>query len=126
MPKFSSKLILEALDTTEARRWELREPLVWKESNQEIRVPSGFRTDLASTPRLFWWIFPPFGLYGKAAVLHDWLYYEAILPRATADGIFLEAMIELEVEGWRRGLMYRVVRIFGWISYGSEKTRSLV
>lgn len=126
MSKFSKKLILEALDTTEDRRWELRKPLIWSTTQRIIKVPSGFRTDLASVPRVFWRILPPFGLYGKAAVLHDWLYYEAILPRETADGIFLEAMIDLGVAKWKRRVMYRAVRLFGWISYGSEKTRDLV
>jgi len=125
MPKFTSKLILEQLDTTENRRWELRKPLIWTTSNRRIMVPAGFRTDFASVPRLFWRILPPFGLYGKAAVLHDWLYFEAMLSRETADGIFLEAMVELGVAKWKRRIMYRAVRMFGFWSYGSEKTREL-
>lgn len=38
-----------------------------------IHIPAGFRTDLASVPRIFWWLMPPTGVYEQAAVLHDWL-----------------------------------------------------
>lgn len=43
-------------------------------SNDKVVIPVGFITDFASVPFIFWWIFPPWGRYGKAAVLHDWLY----------------------------------------------------
>lgn len=39
-----------------------------------IRVPAGFVTDFASIPRAFWVVLPPTGKYGKAAVVHDYLY----------------------------------------------------
>jgi hypothetical protein len=37
-----------------------------------IHIPAGFRTDLASVPRVFWALLPPQGVYEAAAVAHDW------------------------------------------------------
>lgn len=40
----------------------------------ELLVPKGTETDLASIPRLLWALYPPFGKYAFAAVIHDMLY----------------------------------------------------
>jgi len=79
--------------------------------------PQGFVTDLASIPRIFWWLLPPFGKYGKAAVLHDWCYSQGIHTKLWADNIFMEAMKVLEVPSWKVAIMYRMVRWFGRGSY---------
>jgi hypothetical protein len=50
-------------------------------SNEIIKVPVGFVTDFASIPRAFWSILPPIDNYAKAAVIHDWLYWEGIYTR---------------------------------------------
>jgi hypothetical protein len=39
-----------------------------------VIVPAGFKSDLASTPSWLWSIYPPFGRYTYAAVVHDYLY----------------------------------------------------
>ena len=80
-------------------------------------VPAGFVTDFASIPRLFWRVLPPTGSYGKAAVIHDYLYRTGAFTRSICDGIFLEAMCELGVPGWKRRVMFRAVRLFGGSSY---------
>lgn len=41
--------------------------------SQVFVVAVGFLTDLASVPKLLWWLYPPFGRYTKAAVVHDML-----------------------------------------------------
>ena len=94
-----------------------------------ITVPAGFDTDLASVPRLFWRIFPPSGVYNKAAVVHDWLYVtRKIGPhavcRAEADAVLLEAMDTLGVGWWERTTMYRCVRLFGWIVWNRRRINS--
>lgn len=43
-----------------------------------IRVPKGFITDFASVPRILHSVLPKTGKYGKAAVLHDYLYRTAL------------------------------------------------
>lgn len=100
-------------------------------SSTRILVPSGFKTDFASVPRLLWPILPPIGKYTAAAVLHDWLYqhpqvfwvsqtesWHALdLNRQGCDAVFDEAMEVLEVSDWARRLMYRGVRLGGWMPW---------
>ena len=96
-----------------------------------IEVPKGTVTDFASIPRFFWRILPPTGLYGKAAVIHDWLYQLCgnlggrVFDRKRCDEIFLEAMIALGVPTWKRQLMYRAVRMFGWTAWNGHAKRIL-
>ena len=84
-----------------------------------ITVPAGFVTDFASIPRAFWTILPPTGKYGKAAVIHDYLYVMGgDLPpdkftKADADRIFYEAMGVLGVGSVTRYVMWKAVSAFG-------------
>ena len=111
MGKFQNEIFLKPLNET---RWELAEPLEYKPTvNSSMVVPAGFVTDFASVPRVFWSIIPPWGKYGRAAILHDYLYSAGDLPRKVCDKIFLQAMVDLEVVWWRRKTMYRIVRWFG-------------
>jgi hypothetical protein len=82
-------------------------------SETTIEVPRGFATDFASIPRPFWLIWPRWGRYGSAAVIHDWLYWEQIMPRATADHILREGMSVVGVDKFTRNAIYYAVRIFG-------------
>ena len=101
--------------------WILTAPLVYKSDIPDvgfIHVPVGFDTDFASVPRLpfmFWFL----GNRGHlAAVVHDYLYQTAILPRATADAVFEEALkVEGEMSWFGRQAMWFGVRIGGWASY---------
>jgi hypothetical protein len=47
-------------------------PLEYVGETEVITIPAGTRTDLASVPRIFWWLLAPFGAHEAAAVLHDW------------------------------------------------------
>jgi len=82
-----------------------------------IDVPAGFITDFASVPKIVWNILPPDGPYGRAAVVHDYLYSTkglgGELTRAQCDGILLEAMKALAVGGLVQAVIYRAVRLFG-------------
>jgi len=80
-------------------------------------IPAGFVTDGASVPRGLWNLFPPFGRYNKAALLHDWLYQFGTMTRAQADWVFLEAMKELGVGLLTRWAMYSGVRAGGWVAW---------
>lgn len=86
-------------------------------NNYTISVPAGFVTDFASIPRAFWTILPPTGpMYGKAAVVHDYLYQNGGLgkyTRAQCDLVFRDAMAVLGVSGIKRQTMYLAVRLFG-------------
>ena len=119
MSSFTMPLVISPL--IDGRHWELQEPFTYhvghEDSFELITVPRLFVTDFASVPRPFFWLIPPWGRYGKAAIVHDYLYPSENYSRKQADDIFLEAMIVLEVAPWRRKLMYWGVRAFGWLAW---------
>ena len=96
--------------------------------SEPITVPAGFITDYASVPRMFWSWLPPWGEYGPAAILHDYLYSNSdgmlvpdpdhprtfkILTREIADRIFWIAMDQLDVNHFKRDLIYYTIRLVG-------------
>ncbi len=114
MSEFTTPADLRMLDNY---RWQLLAPFEYHvgsyPSEEIITVPEGTITDLASVPRILWAIFPPHGRYAKAAIIHDYLYSNALGTKAWADRVFLEAMEVLSVPRWRRLVMYWGVRLFG-------------
>ena len=94
--------------------WEVLEPLTYRGRRDTFVVPAGFCTDFASVPRVVVWLFPRFGRYTLAAVLHDWLTDVGIAAGAIsardADGVFRRVMRELGVPPVRRWLMWCGVR----------------
>lgn len=89
-------------------------------SGRFIRVPAGFATDFASIPQLFWNILPPWGKYGKAAVLHDWNYKRQEFSRAFCDAILDESMEALGVSKLTRKVIWWGVRIGGWYAWAGH------
>jgi hypothetical protein len=84
----------------------------------KITVPSGMVSDGPSVPRvpLLFWLF---GHKGKrAAVIHDWLYRNSLLPREVCDDIFKEALLESGKFAFTACGMYAGVRVGGWPHYG--------
>lgn len=80
---------------------------------ESITIPAGFVTDLATIPRILWSILPPHDYYAKAAILHDYLYENAIGTKKEADLVFYEALGVLGMPKWQRKLFYWGVRCFG-------------
>lgn len=39
-----------------------------------LKIPIGFETDLSTVPKILWGVFPPFGDFLLAAIVHDYLY----------------------------------------------------
>ncbi len=122
MSSFTTPLVLEYLD---GRTWRVAEEFVYhigaEGSGMAIHVPKGFETDFASVPRVFWRVLPPTGDYGKAAVIHDKLYKDGSGNREWCDGVFLEAMTVLGVSLIKRQIIYRAVRLFGWIAWNAHR-----
>jgi hypothetical protein len=83
----------------------------------EFTIPQGFETDLASTPRILWSIFPPFGKYLRGAVVHDYLYTYRTVDRKTADKTFFIIMKKDGVHFLVAHTFYFAVRIFGFLKY---------
>ena len=105
-----------------------------------ITVPSGFITDLASTPRILWNVIAPFDV-ARAAIVHD-LLYKAIRTyrwnkganeedkeliknaKVAADKVFLLAMKDAEpkVSRWKIYSAWKAVDLFGrWSIIPNEK-----
>ena len=113
-------MFLTALEVRSAGKfWVLTSPLVYKSARHgTFIVPTGFRTDFASVPRI------PFiyALFGNrshsAAALHDFLYSkDSPVSRRVADAVFKEAM---ESRGQSKCVcftMWTAVRLFGWTHY---------
>ena len=118
--KFLTHLLLTPL--SDGLHWRVESPFGYITSwGWHFTVPTGFVTDLASIPRLFWNILPPFGRYTEAAVLHDWLYRTHMLPRPDADEVLLEAMKLCKTSIATRLVIYSAVRAFGWFAWHDEK-----
>ncbi len=126
MSEFTDVLLVSPVP--DGRTWA-----IWKEftyhvgelnSGETITVPLGFRTDFASVPSIFRFLVPRWGKYGKAAIVHDFCYWEQQYPRERADEIFREAMGVSGVARWRIFVMYRAVRLFGGRAWrGNQKLR---
>ncbi len=84
-------------------------------------VAVGFYTDFASVPR----IGIVYAMLGdtahQPAVVHDWLYYSALVPRAVADKVMLEAMNVIGIPFWRRWPIYAGVRMGGWYAWNDHR-----
>lgn len=139
MSSFTKPLVLKFLDKKKNNKcwFELVEPFEYHvhslNSGDVITVPEGYCTDFASVPRIFWSIIPPIGLYGKAAVIHDYLCDEQTRTRKEADLIFREAMSVLKVSPLQIFSMYYAVRSWAillsvkqQLSYLSERSNSLI
>lgn len=123
MSSFTKPLIVEHLD---GKLWKLVEGFnYYLNQNEIVFVPPGFVCDFASIPRLFWTLIGhPTGPYGKAAVIHDYLYRIGAYSRKKSDKIFLGGMEVLKVPRWKRKVMYRFVRTFGcfpWRKYRKKE-----
>lgn len=86
-----------------------------------VDVPVGYLSDGASVPRLFWWLLPPQGDYGQAAVLHDYLCEHLTqvkhgvtvpITRVQADDALRDAMVALGVPRWKRNVMFIAVAVY--------------
>ena len=85
---------------------------------QMIIVPKGFKTDLASIPRVFWNILPPQQAnFIAPAVLHDYLYETKNMKRKKADDILYSALRESGAKFITASIIWLAVRLFGGFHY---------
>ena len=108
---------LELRKITGTKKWVVLNKFVWTNGKLIEKVPAGFITDLASTPRITWTVFPKSGIYTEASVIHDFLYREGEYPRKQCDKIFKKALRQCGVGRIRTEMMYRAVRMFGGSFY---------
>ena len=162
MGQFNAKILAEFQPP---RKWKLGRDLVYTTSDlyanevkalkdvgvavvrdtnktETITVPTGFITDLASTPRLLWNVIAPFDV-ARAAIVHD-LLYKAIRTyrwkvaktapgedkeliknaKKASDKVFRLAMKDADpkVSGWKTYSAWKAVDLFGrWSIKPNEK-----
>ncbi len=95
------------------QKWKLLKQMDYQGARELFQIPAGQTTDFASVPRIFVWFLPRYGRYTKAAILHDFLWEEKVpkgMSRIDADGLFRQAMRELNVPFLRRWIMWTAVR----------------
>ena len=110
------------VSTPDGRNFILLESFIYKRKDgQIISVPAGTTSDGASTPSILWPTIPPFGVYWKAAFLHDYLYRDTECPKNFCDETLLEAMEELGVGEVESKAIYEGVHLFGWSSYEGDR-----
>lgn len=94
-----------------------------RSSTDKIVVPAGFVWDGGSVPRALWMFLDPWGSASKAFLLHDWLYRTQERSRLVSDAIFMEAMEVLGVGFVKRKLLFRGVRMGGWLAWSKNKKK---
>ncbi len=92
-------------------------------------IKAGFESDGASIPRFAAGLFPPFGRYLKAALLHDMAYRypqefmkktndgTRSITRREADNLMFAACTQLRIRWWRKWSIYIALRLFGWLGW---------
>ena len=125
MSRFTEILTVSPL--ADGRTWVTRKDFGYdvgeEDSGDSIDVLIGFMTDFASVPRPLWWLFPRWGKYGNAAVIHDWCYWEQKRSREESDRIFREAMEVLNVPKWKVLIIYYSVKLGGGPAWLGNKKR---
>jgi hypothetical protein len=104
----------------DGRTWWLNHPITFWRPGSSVRVPAFFETDFASVPAIFQSILPRWDTYGVPSIVHDWLYWNQPCDRKTADRTFLEAMVAIDVQPWKRRVLYVTVRAFGLAAWRSN------
>lgn len=107
-----------------AETWEVHEDWCWPETeNSWWMVRNGFRTDLASIPRIFWRVIghPASGDVVAASVLHDALYRVQVTTRAEADERLYRAMLARGANRAKAWAVWLGVRTGGWVAWNAVK-----
>jgi hypothetical protein len=80
------------------------------DGQNEIVVPRGFVTDLASIPSALWWWEAPHEATLAPAIIHDYLYWDQSCSKDEADAVMYLAMLDVGLGMRRRNLIYAGVR----------------
>lgn len=121
---FTSPLVL--IEDPEPDIWRLGAPLVWVDAVfGALTVPQGFRTDLASIPRLFRNLpfLDPNGLSRRPAAMHDYLYgsiHGRRLGKPFADDFLYDALISEGSSKTAAWAFYAAVHYFGGSSWDGD------
>lgn len=131
----------EEVNVAFKKKWKYLTKPLWIRTQEEwgtftFQIPSGFKTDFASIPRLFWsFIAPSDSTILVPAIAHDYLYshtwiegYELVegklgqekkvrFNRLKADLLLRDKMRSFKARIIKRNLVFLAVRLFGWWRY---------
>lgn len=97
--------------------WEVIQPLHYLTADGDlIVVPVGYRTDLASVPRMARMIVnPAHPQIRRSAVVHDYMYSDLthMFTRAEADNLFRASLLEDGMSSHLAWLVWMAVRVGG-------------
>lgn len=99
--------------------WQVHESWTWK----GYTIPKGFITDLDSIPYIPYIHTVLKGRARVAALLHDYLYHTGEVSRKVADKAFKELMEEEGVHSVYKHLIYRTIRLTGWVRWNELRRR---
>lgn len=107
----------------DGRRWRVLKDFYFYGKSRVVKVPAGTVCDFASTPRWIWWLLPPWGKYGRAAIAHDHDYQEQGVTKEVADATFYEGMRSSGVGRVRAKVIFWSVALFGGRAWRSHQHR---
>jgi hypothetical protein len=93
--------------------WALAAPIKWVSSTLITTIPLGFKTDLASIPKIIRNIFDVDGRSREPAILHDWLYSTQHTTKAFADEQLRLAIIDYGDKPWQARMYWLGVHLGG-------------
>jgi len=111
------------------RIWITTNDYAYVDDDYVIIVPAGFKFNLASVPRILWFVISPYELSIPAPLVHDYLYVNKgrignrVYSRRDADKIFKRLMGQMGVGKFRRFFGYISVRAFGWLYWYDVKIK---
>lgn len=82
-------------------------------NDAEIVIPKNFEFDGSSAPRFLWWLFPSYGNFFFASLIHDYLYETKFYKQEFADSemlIWSNVLNSNKIDNYFR---YFAVRLFG-------------
>jgi hypothetical protein len=112
--------------------WVLTHEYVLVHEGFTLTIPAGYTLDLASVPRVLWWLISSFELGMIGPLVHDFLYQchgqpgPAVVPTRTfsrreVDRLFLAIMKREGVTALRRWTAYIAVRLFGSLAWRKHR-----
>lgn len=120
---FKSPLSLVSLDSR-PDEWYLGAPLIW----DNIIVPAGFITDLATIPHIVDAL-PDLDRTGRSrrpGALHDWLYAGLrVLTKPVADGILLQALLAEGMDSVGAKIIYEAVHLLADTAWEDDGRKAM-
>ena len=113
---------IELLGTT-PDLWMIAAPLIFRLNGEDITVPVGVVTDLASIPRIADWLpgFQRDGVSRRAAVIHDALYnVDQSRGKDFADNVLRIALMSDGASTWLANTIWAGVHQFGGPAWRSD------